>query len=133
MAVIQAAVQETVGTMGAEVAHRDCVVPEQFVLNRGTVVLDPWRLQIGDRSEDVKWRCGLGIRAKRLNWCARIRAARLWSKADPVWRTGIDCGIPAGIRPIGLKQASETRLTISISVEDARRTGVPICGNRKHT
>src|SRR5260221_1804983 len=63
-AVIQAAHLESICCMGAKVAHGDCVVSEKLVLNRGTVILDSWRLQIRNGSENVKRGCAGGIGAK---------------------------------------------------------------------
>src|SRR6516225_1326418 len=99
--------------MGAEIAHRDRIIPEQFVLQRGTVILDSWRLQVRNRSEDVKRRGGRRVGAKGLNRRVRVRTPSLRTETDKVRRSRVDRGIPARVGTERLEQDRKARIRIT--------------------
>src|SRR2546430_16906447 len=91
--------QEHVRAMSADVADREDIIREQFVLDGGVVVLDSWRPQGRNRPECIEGRGARRIGAIGLERRGRVRAARLRAEADPVWRSGIGCRVVARVRP----------------------------------
>src|SRR2546427_311875 len=59
--------------MSADVADRKDIILEQFVLDGGVVVLDSWRLQIRNGSENAERRRARGVRPVGLEGNGRIR------------------------------------------------------------
>ena len=83
--------------MSANVADREDIIREQFVLDGGVVVLDSWRPQRGNRPEYVEGRRARRIGAISLEGRSRIRAAWLRADANPVGRLGVDRRVVARI------------------------------------
>src|SRR6267154_5120711 len=123
-AVIQAALQQTICSVGTHITHGDCVVSEQLVLNRGVVILDSWRFQIRNSSEYVKRRCASGIGAIGLERQGWVRTSRLRTDASEGRGSarGIGCRVVARVRPKRLEQDWKARILSPLCVdrEDAQ-------------
>src|SRR5260370_12640655 len=73
--------------MSADVADREDIIREQFVLDGGVVVLDSWRPQGRNGPERVEGRGARRIGAIGFERRGRVRAARLRADANPVGRS----------------------------------------------
>src|SRR5207245_8077025 len=116
--------------MSADVADRKDIILEQFVLDGGVVVLDSWRLQIRNGSENAERRRARGVRPVGLEGNGRIRASGLRADASPVGprcaslrvqSPGVRRRVVTGVRPKGLGESCEARLTSQIRVDEARQ------------